>query len=63
LKQNLEIARGFQPMSAAEMQHLRDRCRPEASDGRWELFKTTMKYDGDIGRHEHSFPSAEELPV
>ena len=63
LKQNLEIARGFQPLSAAEMQRLRDRCRPDAADGRWELFKTTKKYDGDAGRKQHGFPSADDLPA
>ncbi len=63
LKQNLEVARGFQPMSAADMQHLRDRCSFDASDGRWELFKTTKKYDGAIGREQHGFPSPTDLPV
>jgi aryl-alcohol dehydrogenase-like predicted oxidoreductase len=63
LRQNLEIARGFTPMNAAEMQGLRDRCRFDASDGRWELFKTTKKYDGDLGRRQHGFPSAAELPA
>ena len=63
LRQNLEIVAGFQPLSAAEMQSLRDRCRPDAADGRWELFKTTKKYDGDVGREQHGFPSAEELPA
>jgi hypothetical protein len=28
-----------------------------------ELFKTTKKYDGDLGREMHSFPSSAELPV
>jgi uncharacterized protein len=63
LKQNLEIACGFQPMSPAAMQHLRDRCRVDAADGRWELFKTTKKYDGNPGRQEHGFPSATDLPA
>jgi aryl-alcohol dehydrogenase-like predicted oxidoreductase len=63
LQQNLGVARGFQPMAAAEMQKLRERCRFDASDGRWELFKTTKKYDGDLGRQQHDFPTAEELPV
>jgi aryl-alcohol dehydrogenase-like predicted oxidoreductase len=63
LKQNLEIARGFKPLSHAEMQRLRDRCSFDASDGRWELFKTTKKYDGDLGRQQHGFPSAAELPA
>jgi uncharacterized protein len=63
LQQNLAIARDFQPMSAEQMQALRDRCRFLASDGRLELFKTTKKYDGGVGRQQHHFPSAEELPA
>jgi hypothetical protein len=45
------------------MQHLRDRTKFEASDGRHELFKTTKKYDGDVGREQHGYPSAKELPA
>jgi aryl-alcohol dehydrogenase-like predicted oxidoreductase len=63
LQQNLQIARSFQPMTAAEMQRLRERAKFEASDGRFELFKTSKKYDGDLGREQHGFPSADELPV
>lgn len=63
LHQNLEIARGFHPMSAADMQALRDRCKADAADGRYELFKTTKKYDGDVGREQHGFPSSKELPA
>jgi aryl-alcohol dehydrogenase-like predicted oxidoreductase len=63
LHQNLAVACGFQSMSAAEMQALRERCRFDASDGHMELFKTTKKYDGDIGRAQHGFPSFAELPV
>jgi aryl-alcohol dehydrogenase-like predicted oxidoreductase len=63
LHQNLEIARGFQPLTASAMQALRDACRFEASDGHLELFKTTKKYDGDLGRQQHGFPTAAELPV
>jgi len=63
LQQNLSIARGFKPLSASEMQHLRDRCRPRAADGHNELFKMTVKYDGKIGREQHHFPSEQELPL
>lgn len=63
LHQNLAIARSFKPLSATEMQRLRDRCRFDASDGRYELFKTTKKYDGDVGRQQHGYPSAKELPA
>jgi len=63
LEQNLSIARGFRPMSGEEMAALRERVRPLAADGRYELFKMTKYYDGDVGRTQHGYPKAEELPV
>ena len=63
LHQNLEVARGFQPMPEAEMAALREHVRFWAADGRFELFKTTKKYDGAVGREQHHFPSAKELPA
>lgn len=63
LEQNLEVARGFQPMAAADMQALRDRVRIYAADGRYELFKTTTKYDGDVGREQHHYPTPQKLPA
>ena len=49
LYQNLEIVRGFKPMTAAEMEALRTRLAPLAADGRFELYKSSKKYDGDTG--------------
>jgi predicted aldo/keto reductase-like oxidoreductase len=63
LQQNLRISAGFVPMSSAELAALRSRCQPDAADGHCELFKTTVKYDGDIGRAQHGFPSSQELPA
>lgn len=63
LHQNLKVARGFQPFSSAEMQAIRNGRRVDAADGHMELFKTTKKYDGDLGREMHGFPSSAELPV
>jgi aryl-alcohol dehydrogenase-like predicted oxidoreductase len=63
LEQNLEFARGFTPMSTWEMAALRERCRAFAADGRYEKFKSTKFYDGDVGRAQHGFPSAKELPM
>jgi hypothetical protein len=63
LDQNLQVAVNFQPLSAAEMQGLRDRSRYFASDGRFELFKMTTKYDGKVGRQQHHFPTEQELPL
>lgn len=53
LQQNLAIARRFTPMTAAEMQTLRTRVAPNAMNGRFELFKSTNRYDGRIGREQH----------
>ncbi len=63
LQQNLAIARNFRPMTAQQMQALRDRCAPYAADGHLELYKSTMVFDGDEGRQQHGFPSLEELPM
>jgi predicted aldo/keto reductase-like oxidoreductase len=53
LKQNLSIVRRFTPMTAIEMDALRTRVAPYAKDGRFELFKSTNRYDGRIGREQH----------
>jgi aryl-alcohol dehydrogenase-like predicted oxidoreductase len=63
LRQNLKIATGFKPLSAEAMQATRDHVRQFAGDGRFELFKTTTKYDGKEGRQQHHFPTVEKLPV
>ena len=61
LRQNLRIARGFEPMSEAEMQTLRARCAEAAADGRFELYKTSKHFDGPPGRKQHKFPAMDEL--
>ena len=61
LRQNLRIARGFVPLTADEMQALRARCAEAAADGRFELYKSSKKFDGPPGRKQHKFPSLEEL--
>ena len=61
LRQNLRIARGFTPMRAEERREHEGRLSPYASDGRFELFKTTAEHEGAVGRRQHGFPSAEEL--
>jgi predicted aldo/keto reductase-like oxidoreductase len=63
LRQNMGIARGFQPMSPADMEALRKRCARDAGDGHLELYKTTKRYDADVGRAEHGFPTPKELPL
>jgi predicted aldo/keto reductase-like oxidoreductase len=53
LRQNLDIARRFTAMTAAEMGALRTRVSRYARDGRFELFKSTNRYDGRVGREQH----------
>lgn len=63
LEQNLQIVRNFEPMNSTEMASMRERCRMDAGDGHLELFKTTVKYDGKIGREQHEYPTIEEMPA
>jgi len=53
LQQNLGIVRRFTPMTAVEMQTLRTRVARYAMDGRFELFKSTNRYEGRVGREQH----------
>lgn len=46
LEQALEAARTFKPMTQAEVTSLLDRTRVAASNGEFELFKTTAHFDG-----------------
>ena len=61
LKQNLGVARGLAPMGARERRDLEQRCAAVAADGRFELYKSSKRHDGPIGRKQHGFPSPEEL--
>jgi diketogulonate reductase-like aldo/keto reductase len=63
LRQNLGIAKGFQPMTADEMTALAQRCQPLAGDGHLEMYKSTKKYDASEGRSQHNYPSPEEVPM
>jgi uncharacterized protein len=56
LRQNLRVARGFTPMTADEMQALRDRCAEAAGDGRYEPYKLSLKFDNPQARLPHGFP-------
>ena len=61
LRQNVRIAGGFTPMATEEMDALRRRVADVAADGRYELYKSTAKHEGDIGRKQHGIPSQEEI--
>ncbi|MBI5855697.1 MAG: aldo/keto reductase [Nitrospirae bacterium] len=53
LQQNLDAVRRFTPMTVAEMQALRTRVAQHAKEGRFEPFKSSNRYDGQIGREQH----------
>jgi len=56
LRQDVAIARGFKPMSARAMAALRKRVAPAAADGRWELFKISVAFEGPESRRQHGIP-------
>ena len=62
LDQNLEIVRNFTPLAEEQMAALREHCR-QFNDGRYELYKTSVKYDSDLGRAQHHFPSIAQMPA
>jgi predicted aldo/keto reductase-like oxidoreductase len=62
LDQNLSILHDFKPLETKEMAALREHGE-QFDDGRYELFKSSLKYDGDIGRDQHHYPTVAELPA
>jgi predicted aldo/keto reductase-like oxidoreductase len=56
LRQNLRVARGFTPMTAGEMQAVRDHCAMVAGDGRHEVYKLSLRFDNPQARLPHGFP-------
>ena len=53
----------FKPMAARTCRHCVIAFNNFAADGRYELFKTTKKYDGDVGREQHHYPTPQKLPA
>lgn len=56
VRQALDVARTFKPMTAAEMQAVRDRVRPYSMDARYEPYKVSLKFDNPEARLAHRFP-------
>ena len=61
LKQNIAVARGFEPMSGRARQALRRRVANDAGDGRFELYKISAAFEGVEARRVHGLPSQEEM--
>jgi uncharacterized protein len=55
LKENVALARSFEKLSEAEQTALAQKVQPVASDGRFELFKSTQTFDGPVHRKQHGF--------
>ena len=55
LKQDVDIANAFTPMTAAEEAALFAKVKPVAGDGRHEGFKSMQIYDGPFHREQHGF--------
>ncbi|HWF07628.1 MAG TPA: aldo/keto reductase [Bryobacteraceae bacterium] len=56
LRQNLRIAQTFRPMNESERSALAARVRDAAGDGRFELYKLSLKFDNPEARLAHGFP-------
>lgn len=61
LRCNLHTARRFVPMSQTEKEAYRKKCAAWAADGRFELYKTSIYFDGPEGRQQHGFPGDDEV--
>ena len=61
LRKNLRLARSFVPMTTDEKMLFRRKCASFAADGRFELYKTSVYFDGAEGRRQHHFPTDDEL--
>ena len=51
----IRLGREFKPLTSEEMRSLTQRIRPVMSDGRYELFKTSKRYDSGHHRRQHGF--------
>jgi uncharacterized protein len=55
LKKNLATARNFKPLQGEELDRLLAKVKPHAGDGRHELFKSTVTFDGPFHQKQHGF--------
>lgn len=56
LQQDIEIARSFTPMNEQEQSELFATVREQATDGRYEWYKSTQFFDSQFHRDQHGFP-------
>jgi aryl-alcohol dehydrogenase-like predicted oxidoreductase len=63
LRQNLAVARGFEPKPEPWRRRLRRRVAEQAADGRFELYKISAAFEGNEARRQHGLPLPGELAV
>ncbi len=56
LNENIGHAKNFTPMSRREQEELLARTASAASGGEWEKYKTSLRFDGPVGRKIHGVP-------
>jgi aryl-alcohol dehydrogenase-like predicted oxidoreductase len=60
LQKNLKLAQNFTPMTADELAQVRKKAAAAAPDGRFELYKMSLKYDNPEARKAHGFPEDDQ---
>jgi uncharacterized protein len=55
LQEAIRIGRSFKPMTSQEMSTLMTKVRNVQGDGRFELFKTSQRFDSGYHREQHGF--------
>jgi len=55
LREAIRIGRSFKPMSEGEMSALMAKVSEPQGDGRFELFKTSQRFDSGYHRQQHGF--------
>ncbi|MCP5118422.1 MAG: aldo/keto reductase, partial [bacterium] len=56
MMEDIGTAREMKPLAAADKAEILAMAKPSAGDGRYELFKTTQRFDNEVYRKMHGFP-------
>jgi aryl-alcohol dehydrogenase-like predicted oxidoreductase len=62
VRQNLEIAKNFTPLTPERMAAIEQQVAPQTGDGHLEIYKTSLAYDNIITRQAHEMPIAGAHP-
>ena len=59
MRHDIRIARDFRPLTDPQRREILALAEPDGGDGRYEMFKTTQRFDNILYRKMHNFP---EIP-